>query len=138
MSYSSLFAAGLDTAGRFPIASNRDLIGYHNPRAKDYTRRPSADTDSLRSRRSSMPTLSSAPSSDRRNGADGSNNVPFIPSVLLRSDTTTTKRSHFQSFLSMDANDPLPSNLRFNTVPISAATNPVNPPTKSTPATPNS
>lgn len=138
-SYSSLFYSGLDTAGRLPLAANRDFIGHRAPRghhgfsrefpANIDSRRPSADSESMNSRRSSLPTFSSG-QSDRRFGANNSfyaasstkspTAMAFTPSVLMRSDTNATKRSHFKSFLSMDANDytqapPLPSNLRSNT-----------------------
>jgi hypothetical protein len=133
--YSSLFSSGLDTAGRLPLATNRDFSGYRAPRAhngfpKNFiaivdSRRPSTDTESMHSRRSSLPTFSSG-QSDRRIYAASPVRSPqavsFTPSVLMRSDTNATKRSHFKSFLSMDANDqtpapPLPSGLRSNVVP---------------------
>jgi hypothetical protein len=133
--YSSLFSSGLDTAGRLPLATNRDFSGYRAPRAhngfpKDFTpivdsRRPSTDTESMHSRRSSLPTFSSG-QSDRRyyavNPVKSPQAISFAPSVLMRSDTNATKRSHLKSFLSMDANDqtpvpPLPSGPRSNVVP---------------------
>lgn len=132
--YSSLFSSGLDTAGRLPLAISRDFSGYYTPRAhngfpKDFPTyvdapRPSADTDSTNSRRSSLPTFSPG-QSERRYGANGSyyatGPIRSTP-VLVRSDTNATKRSHLTSFLSMDANDnaqasPPSSSLRSNTVP---------------------
>ena len=132
-SYSSLFASGLHTSGHHDL----DVYPYHpfDHGLQDFpanvdARRPSA-ADTVSSRRSSLPTTFA---SDRRIGQNNSyyppralqeSGIAFTPSILLRSDTNTTKRSkNYKSFLSMDANDPttfppaLPSNLH-NTSPSS-------------------
>ncbi|KAG8824433.1 hypothetical protein FRC18_010530, partial [Serendipita sp. 400] len=133
-SYSSLFTAGLDPTGRLPASSRvpRDIYGHQSQhstsRIKDFPsnvnpRRPSADTESSNSRRSSLPADSRYRSTGAysHNGSAGSNasvtGIPFTPSTLLRSDTNATKRSHYKSFLSMDAND------RYSTVPPLPSTN---------------
>jgi hypothetical protein len=144
-SYSSLFASGLHPSGRLQAAaSSKDVYAYplqrtpygHKDSPTDVsTRRPSVDTESTASRRSSLPTFAS----DRRMGQNNSyyaprqqpaavaspSSIAFTPSILLRPDTTATKHSNFKSFLSMDANDPtqqppippLPSNLHNHTSP---------------------
>jgi hypothetical protein len=143
-SYSSLFASGLHPSGRLQAATSKDVYAYPFQRIpyglKDIptnvnTRRPSADTESTASRRSSLPTFASDRKMGRNNSYYPPNQQPaavaspsaiaFTPSILLRSETTATKRSDFKSFLSMDANDPtqqplvppLPTNLHNPTSP---------------------
>lgn len=132
-SYSSLFAAGLDPTGRMPPINPTGYMYNHGSFA-DFsygvnTRNTSADTRSSSSRRSSLPTFVSFPIDHRYDGGGGNGSfytttrssaqgISFAPSVLIRSDTTATKRSNLKSFLSLDANDtflnspppPIPSN----------------------------
>ena len=155
-SYSSLFASGLHPSGRLQAAMAAKDVDAVYPFQRSYddlkdvpsnvnARRPSADTESTQSRHSSLPTFAS----DRRRGRNNSyyppnqqqqqqhhpagspSTIAFTPSILLRSDTTTTKRSNLQSFLSMDANDytqqptvpPLPSSFYNPTSPLRASQN---------------
>lgn len=118
-SYSSLFAAGLDPTGRMPPM---DPTGYMYSQGSfaDFsspvnTSRPSEEVRSSSSRRSSLPTFVSIPFDHRYDGAISNGatysaakptyGLSFVPSVLTRSDTTATKRSHYKSFLSLDTND---------------------------------
>ena len=114
-SYSSLFAAGLEPSrAHYARPVESAAVAANIPRYKEFPmnveqRRPSADTDSFYSKRSSLPAWSPTASDirARRHPPSGtSQGISFTPSVLFRSDTTATKRTNLKSFLSMDANDP--------------------------------
>lgn len=127
-SYSPLFASGLHQTVREQAVESHFPRNKGPSRAQQYpsnvpSRRPSgADTyaESTYSRRSSMPTFYSGSSDYRQDRSRAANypvpspGISFTPSVLFRADTIVTKRSgnppqrsNFQSFLSLDVNDPI-------------------------------
>ncbi|CAG7846975.1 SubName: Full=Uncharacterized protein {ECO:0000313/EMBL:CCA70695.1} [Serendipita indica DSM 11827] len=113
-SYSSLFAAGLDPnrsahyARPDTAAAPASMSRYKEFPMNIGQRRPSVDTDSFYSRRSSLPAWSPTTADmrlRRHPSSSNSQNISFTPSVLFRSDTTATRRTNLKSFLSLDAND---------------------------------